>query len=58
MGDGVLCQLVTVTMLDDLAEAEEAVCALTAAEARDLGFQLLTLAEHADRLSRHREEER
>ena len=57
-GDGVLCQLVTVIMLDDLGHAEQAVCTLTVAQARELGFQLLTLAEHANQLSRHREDDR
>jgi hypothetical protein len=58
MGDGVLCQLVTVTMTDDACLLEPAVCALTAEEARSLAFELLVAAEHADRLTRHREEER
>jgi hypothetical protein len=58
MGDGVLCQLVTVVMSDDMCLIEPAVCALTAAQARDLAFQLLSMAEHAERLTRHRPEER
>jgi hypothetical protein len=58
MGDGVLCQLVTVLMSDDMCLFEPTVCALTAKEARDLAFELLVCAEHAERLTRHRQEER
>jgi hypothetical protein len=58
MGDGVLCQLVTVLMSDDTELFEPTVCALTAKEARDLAFELLVCAEHAERLTRHRQEER
>jgi hypothetical protein len=57
MGDGVLCQLVTVMLVDDTGEAEPAVGALTAEQARELAFELLAVAEHADRLTRHREED-
>lgn len=57
MGDGVLCQLVTVTMLDDLGQLEPAACALTPSEARKLAFELLVFAEHAERLTRSRETE-
>ena len=58
MGDGVLCQLVTVMMVDDAMEVEPAVCALTAEQARNLAFELLVVAEHAERLTRHRETDR
>jgi hypothetical protein len=58
MGDGVLCQLVTVMMSDDMCLVEPAVCGLTAGQARDLAFELLSMAEHAERLTRHRQEER
>jgi hypothetical protein len=58
MGDGVLCQLVTVMMVDDTGEVEPAACPLTAEQARALAFELLVAAEHADRLTRHRETER
>jgi hypothetical protein len=58
MGDGVLCQLVTVMMSDDMCLVEPAVCSLTAAQARDLAFELLSRAEHAERLTRQREDER
>ena len=41
MGDGVLCQLVTVLLVDDTGEVEPAACALTAEQARELAFELL-----------------
>jgi hypothetical protein len=58
MGDGVLCQYVTVVMSDDMSLIEPAVCGLTATQARDLAFELLSMAEHAERLTRHKENER
>jgi hypothetical protein len=58
MGDGVLGQLVTVMMSDDMCLIEPAVCGLTATQARHLAFELLVMAEHANRLTRHRQEER
>jgi hypothetical protein len=58
MGDGVLCQLVTVMMSDDMCLVEPAVCALTTTQARNFAFELLSMAEHAERLTRHRQEER
>lgn len=58
MGDGVLGQLVTVMMSDDTGLTEPVVCALTAGQARDLAFQLLAMAEHAEQLTRHRDEGR
>lgn len=58
MGDGVLCQLVTVMMVDDTGEVEPAVGVLTAEQARALAFQLLEVAERADRLTRQREDQR
>lgn len=57
MGDGVLCQLVTVMLSDDTGEVEPAACALTAEQARGLAFELLAVAEHAERLTRHRQED-
>jgi hypothetical protein len=57
MGDGVLCQLVTVMLVDDATEVEPAVGVLTAQQARDLAFQLLVAAEHAERRTRHRPED-
>jgi hypothetical protein len=58
MGDGVLCQLVTVLMSDDTELFEPTACALTAAQARNLAFELLVCAEHAERLTRHKENDR
>ena len=58
MGDGVLLQLVTVMLVDDTGEVQPAACALTAEQARHLAFELLVVAEHAERLTRDRETER
>jgi len=58
MGDGVLCQLVTVMLVDDTGEVEPAAGLLTAEQARKLAFELLVCAEHAERLTRNRETER
>jgi hypothetical protein len=52
MGDGVLCQLVTLELVHDLDLLEPAVCVLPPREARALAFALLELAEHAERLTR------
>jgi hypothetical protein len=58
LGDGVLCQLVTLELVDDVDRFEPAVCRLPAREARELGFALLALAEHAQRLTRGQERPR
>lgn len=58
LGDGVLCQLVTVMLVDDTMEVEPAVGVFTAEQARALAFELLVCAEHADQLTRPREENR
>jgi hypothetical protein len=58
MGDGVPCQLVTVLMSDDTELFEPTACALSAAQARNLAFELLVCAEHAERLTRHYQEQR
>jgi hypothetical protein len=58
MGDGVLMQLVTVMLVDDTGEVDPAAGALTPEQARKLAFELLVVAEHADRLTRQRETER
>jgi hypothetical protein len=55
MGDGVAGQLVTIMMSDELDQLEPAVCDLWPAQARALAFRLLSLAEHADRLTRRQE---
>lgn len=57
-GDGVLCQLVTVMMVDDTGEVEPALGVFTPEQARTLAFELLVVAEHADQLTRPREENR
>ena len=49
------CQLVTVMMVDDTGEVAPAACPLTPAHARDLAFELLVCAEHAERLANQRE---
>jgi hypothetical protein len=51
-------QLVTVIMTDGMMGLKPAVCALTTSEARKLAFKLLSMAEHADRLTRHQQEQR
>jgi hypothetical protein len=49
-------QLVTVMMIAGTSgEIETAACQLTARQARDLAFQLLVEAEHAERLTGHGE---
>jgi len=58
MGDGVLCQLVTVMMVDDTGEVEPAIGAFSAEQARSLAFELLVMAEHAEQLTRQRGSER
>jgi hypothetical protein len=50
-----LCQLVTVMMVDDTGEVAPAACPLTPDHARDLAFELLVCAEHAERLATQRE---
>jgi hypothetical protein len=56
--DGILCQLVSVIMTDDRCWMDPAVCLITAAEARELAFELLSVAEHADRVTRDRKDRR
>ena len=56
-GDGVLLQLVTVMLVDDTGEVQPAACELTAEQARHLAFELLAVAERAERLTRHRQED-
>jgi hypothetical protein len=52
--DGVFCQLVTVIMSDEDGLDEPATGVITAAQARELAFELLGAAEHADQLTRER----
>lgn len=56
--DGILCQLVGVIMTDDHCWMDPAVCLITAPQARELAFELLSVAEHADRLTRERRDAR
>jgi hypothetical protein len=58
IGDGVIGQLVSVMMSDDMGLTEPAVCGLWPAQARQLAFELLVMAEQAEQLTRHREQER
>ena len=44
-------------LVDDAIEVEPAIGVLTAKQARDLAFELLVCAEHAERLTRHRQED-
>ena len=50
-------QLVTVIMTDGMMGLRPAVCALSASEARSLAFELLVAAEHAEQMTRQRQEE-
>lgn len=57
--DGLLCQLVSVIMTDDRCFLDPAIGLITASEARELAFELLALAEHAEQLTReHRSDRR
>ena len=56
--EGMLCQLVTVIMTDDTMRLDPAVCALTSEETRELAFELLACAEHAERLTTQRRSRR
>ena len=57
-GDPAPRQLVTVMMTDGTMGLAPAVCALTATEARSLAFELLSMAEHAEWLTRVRANDR
>ena len=52
------CQLVSLVMTDDALQLEPAFAAITAEEARELAFELLICAEHAERLSGQQQSER
>jgi hypothetical protein len=56
--DGILCQLVSVIMTDDRCWLDPALGLITAAEARELAFELLAAAEHADRITQQRKDAR
>lgn len=49
--DGLLCQLVSVIMTDDTMRLDPAVCVLTSEQARERAAELLSCAEHAQRLT-------
>ena len=51
-------QLVTVLMTDGHMGLAPAVCALTTSEARSLAFELLCVAEHAEQMTRDRQQQR
>lgn len=56
--NGILCQLVSVIMTDDRCFLEPAIGLITAEEARELAFELLACAEHAERLTQARKDRR
>jgi hypothetical protein len=56
--DGILCQLVSVIMTDDRCWMDPALGLITAQEARELAFELLAVAEHAERITRERRQAR
>jgi hypothetical protein len=47
-GDHVIRRFVIVTMTDERCRLDPAVCQLTGSEARELAYELLQVAEHAD----------
>ena len=51
---GLLCGLVSVLITDDTMVLDPAVCRITSEEARELAFELLVCAEHAEGLTRKR----
>ncbi len=53
---GMYCQLVGVIMTDDHCWMDPAVALITSEEARELAFELLAAAEHADRLTQQRKD--
>ena len=57
-GDPAPRQLVTVMMTDGMMGLAPALCALTATEARSLAFELLSMAEHSEWLTRVRANDR
>jgi len=50
-----LCRPVIVMMVGDTGEGESAACPLGVHQARNLAFELLVCAEHAERLTHGRE---
>ena len=56
--DGILCQLVSVIMTDDRCWLDPALALITPEEARELAFELLAAAEHAERITQARKDRR
>jgi hypothetical protein len=57
-GDRVVRQFVIVTMTDERCRLPTAVCQLTARQAREVAFELLSIAGHAEEQTLGRENER
>jgi hypothetical protein len=57
-GDHVVRRFVIVTMTDERCRLENAVCALTIGQAREVAFELLSIAEQADEQTHGPEHER
>ena len=57
-GDHVVRWFVIVTMTDERCRLPNAVCQLTARQAREVAFELLSIAEQADELTHGPERER
>jgi hypothetical protein len=57
-GDHVVRRFVIVTMTDECCRLPTAVCALTIGEAREVAFELLSIAEQADEQTHGPERER
>ncbi|MGO9973094.1 MAG: hypothetical protein ACLP01_09845 [Solirubrobacteraceae bacterium] len=55
--DGLPSQLITVTMTDDRCWVDPALAHITAQHARELAFELLALAAHADQITRVRRDQ-
>ena len=52
--DEIRCQLVSVIMTDDRCWLDPALALITPEEARELAFELLAAAEHAERITQAR----
>jgi hypothetical protein len=57
-GDHVVRRFVIVTMTDERCQLDNAVCQLTARQAREVAFELLSIAEQADEQTHGPERER
>jgi hypothetical protein len=56
--NGLLCQLISVIMTDDTMRNDPALCVLSSEDARELAFELLACAEHAQRRTDERRSRR